>query len=105
MLKIDLYLHEQGFDTTAPAGKAMFQMPGAFAEFERAIIRERVVAGMTRAKAKARPRAQGAASRLVGRPSIPRAAIRAAYEAGGIGLRAIAAQFGVGVETVRRCVG
>jgi len=42
---------------------------------------------------------------LVGRPSIPRAAIRAAYEAGGIGLRAIAAQFGVGVETVRRCVG
>ena len=72
MLKIDLYLHEQGFDTTAPAGKAMFQMPGAFAEFERAIIRERVVAGMTRAKAKARPRAPRAAIRSGGRLSIPR---------------------------------
>jgi putative ABC transport system substrate-binding protein len=34
-----------------------------------------------------------------------RAAIRAAYEAGRVGLRAVAAQFGVGVETVRRCVG
>jgi hypothetical protein len=66
------YLHQQGFDTTAPAGKAMFQMLGTFAEFERAIIRERVVAGMARAKAKARPRAPRAASRLVGRPSIPR---------------------------------
>ena len=37
--------------TTTPAGKAMFQMLGVFAEFERAIIRERVVAGMARAKA------------------------------------------------------
>jgi hypothetical protein len=27
------------------------------------------------------------------------------YEAGGVGMRAVAAQFGVGVETVRRCVG
>ena len=34
-----------------------------------------------------------------------KAAIRAAYEAGGVGLRAVAAQFGVGVETVRRCLG
>jgi hypothetical protein len=51
-------------------------------------------------------RAPRAASR--GRPAIHparRAAIRAAYEAGGVGLRVVAAQFGVGVETVRRCVG
>ena len=34
-----------------------------------------------------------------------RAAIRAAYETGRVGLRAVAAQFGVSVETVRRCVG
>ncbi len=32
---IDLYLHQQGIDTTTPAGKAMFQMAGVFAEFER----------------------------------------------------------------------
>ena len=49
-LGIDLYLHQQGVDTTTPAGKAMFQMMGVFAEFERAIIRERVKAGLARAK-------------------------------------------------------
>src|SRR5262249_40187663 len=37
-LGIDLFLHQQGLDTTTPAGKAMFQMLGVFAEFERAII-------------------------------------------------------------------
>jgi Resolvase, N terminal domain len=41
---VDLYLHQQGIDTTTPAGKAMFQMCGVFAEFERAMIRERVTA-------------------------------------------------------------
>ena len=45
-LRIDLYLHQQGLDTTTPAGKAMFQMMGVFAEFERAMIAERVRAGM-----------------------------------------------------------
>src|SRR5215813_10294135 len=45
-LKIDLYLHQQGLDTATPAGKAMFQMLGVFAEFERAMIQERVKAGM-----------------------------------------------------------
>ena len=33
-LGIDLFLHQQGLDTTTPAGKAMFQMLGVFAEFE-----------------------------------------------------------------------
>ena len=49
--KIDLFLRQQGLDTTTPAGKAMFQMMGVFAEFERAMIRERVNAGIARAKA------------------------------------------------------
>src|ERR1700690_597000 len=48
-LRIDLYLHQQGLDTTTPAGKAMFQMMGVFAEFERAMIQERVRAGLRRA--------------------------------------------------------
>ena len=47
----DLYLHQQGVDTTTPAGRAMFQMLGVFAEFERAIIVERVKAGIARARA------------------------------------------------------
>ncbi len=48
--RIDLYLHQQALDTTTPSGKAMFQMTGVFAEFERAMIRERVKAGLNRAK-------------------------------------------------------
>ncbi len=50
-LKIDLYLHQQGINTTTPAGKAMFQMMGVFAEFERAMIQERVKSGLARARA------------------------------------------------------
>jgi DNA invertase Pin-like site-specific DNA recombinase len=45
-LRIDLFRHQQGLDTTTPAGKALFQMMGVFAEFERAIIQERVRAGL-----------------------------------------------------------
>ena len=48
--KIDLYLHQQAIDTTTPAGKAMFQMCGVFAEFERRILSERVKTGLNRAK-------------------------------------------------------
>ena len=48
---VDLYLHQQGLDTSTPAGKALFQMMGVFAEFERAMIHERVRAGLERAKA------------------------------------------------------
>jgi DNA invertase Pin-like site-specific DNA recombinase len=48
---VDLFLHQQGLDTSTTAGKAMFQMLGVFAEFERGIIRERVNAGLARAKA------------------------------------------------------
>ena len=49
-LRVDLFLHQQGLDTTTPAGKAMFQMLGVFAEFERSIIAERVRAGLARAR-------------------------------------------------------
>jgi DNA invertase Pin-like site-specific DNA recombinase len=80
----------------------MFGMMGVFAEFEREVIRERVLAGMARAKA------MGTKSgRAIGRPVIDpkkQLAIRAAYAAGGVGLRAVAKQFNVGYETVRRCL-
>ncbi|SHH96784.1 recombinase family protein [Bradyrhizobium erythrophlei] len=47
---VDLFLHQQGLDTSTTAGKAMFQMLGVFAEFEHGIIRERVNTGLARAK-------------------------------------------------------
>jgi DNA invertase Pin-like site-specific DNA recombinase len=48
----DLYLHQQALDTSTPSGRAMFQMCGVFAEFERSMIRERVTAGLARARSK-----------------------------------------------------
>jgi DNA invertase Pin-like site-specific DNA recombinase len=47
---VDLYLHQQGLDTSTPSGRALFQMLGVFSEFEREMIRERVKAGLARAK-------------------------------------------------------
>ena len=47
--RVDLYLDQQSIDTTTPAGKLMFQVTGAFAEFERSMIRQRVHAGLKRA--------------------------------------------------------
>ena len=47
---VDLYLHQQALDTTTPSGKAMFQMMGVFAEFERSMISERVKSGLARAQ-------------------------------------------------------
>ena len=93
---VELYLHQQGLDTTTPAGRAMFQMMGVFAEFERAMIVERVRSGMARA------RERGTKSgKAIGRPRIP-APVRAKIHAGGVSLRQLAKQFGVGRETVRR---
>jgi DNA invertase Pin-like site-specific DNA recombinase len=48
-LNCNLYLHQQAIDTTTPSGRAMFQMCGVFAEFERSMIVERVNAGLARA--------------------------------------------------------
>lgn len=95
-----LYLHQQGLDSNTPSGRAMFQMCGVFAEFERSMIQERVRAGMKRAADKGTK-----SGKPIGRPPIPphvRAGIRGAYMSGGIGMRAVAERFGVGVETVRR---
>ena len=67
-LRIDLFLHQQGLDTTTPAGKAMFQMMGVFAEFERSMIQERVRAGLRRAEEE---------GKQLGRPKIDPALERA----------------------------
>jgi DNA invertase Pin-like site-specific DNA recombinase len=63
---IELYLHQQGLDTTTPAGKAMFQMMGVFAEFERAMIVDRVKSGMCLAKLRGTK-----SGRPIGRPRVP----------------------------------
>lgn len=47
---VDLFLYQQGLDTSTPSGRAMFQMLGVFSEFEAAMIRDRVRTGVSRAK-------------------------------------------------------
>jgi len=46
-----LFLDQQNIDTTTPTGRLLYQITGAFAEFERSMIRSRVNAGLARARA------------------------------------------------------
>jgi DNA invertase Pin-like site-specific DNA recombinase len=93
---VDLYLEKQGLDTSTPSGRLMFQMVGAFSEFEREMIRERVVAGMKRARAD---------GKHVGRPKMDpakrEAIIRALGKPNRPGVRAIARQFRVSPTTIQ----
>ena len=95
-LRIDLFLHQQGLDTTTPAGKMMFQVLGSFAEYERDMIRARVNAGIARAKA---------AGKHCGRPPLAPELAERIREAlavpGRPGIRVIAKQFGVSPMTVQ----
>lgn len=94
----DLYLHQQGVDTTTPGGKAMFQMCGVFAEFERAMIQERVKAGLARAVAQGKQLGRRPVEH--GRPEVARKVQQLAAK--GVGKKRIAAQLGIGVGTVLR---
>jgi DNA invertase Pin-like site-specific DNA recombinase len=95
---VDLFLHQQGLDTSTTAGKAMFQMLGVFAEFERGIIRERVNAGLARAREK---------GVVLGRPRIDPAVEKRilALRKKGMGILKIGRELGVGTAAVQRVVG
>jgi DNA invertase Pin-like site-specific DNA recombinase len=91
----DLYLHQQGIDTSTPSGRMLFQMLSVFAEFEREMIRERVVAGLERTKSKG--------TRL-GRPKLDysvRRKIEIAMRKGK-GIRPTARALGVSTTTVMK---
>src|ERR1700731_2073962 len=94
---VDLFLHQQGLDTSTTAGKAMFQMLGVFAEFERGIIRERVNAGLARARAKGiklgRRRAEPAGEARI-----------LELKAGGDGILKIGRKLGIGTSVVQRVI-
>jgi len=92
---LGLYLHQQGVDTTTPSGKALFQMCGVFAEFERSMIISRVHVGLDHA------RAQG---KKLGRPSLARPNKEKIQEllAQGLSMAKIAKATGVGVASVHR---
>jgi DNA invertase Pin-like site-specific DNA recombinase len=94
---VDLFLHRQALDTSTPAGRALFQMMGVFAEFERSMIQERVKAGLATARAK---------GKQLGRPTVGEAVADEVrrLRATGMGQLKIAKTVGCGVSTVRRLV-
>lgn len=92
---VDMFLHQQAIDTTTAAGRMFFHVTGAFAEFEREMIRSRVNAGLDRARA---------AGKRLGRPMVggeAEAAVRARLGAGE-GILKVAKGLGLGTSTVQR---
>jgi DNA invertase Pin-like site-specific DNA recombinase len=96
---VGLYLHQQNVDSSTAAGKAMLSMCGVFAEFERAILVERILAGIARA------RKQG---QRFGRPTIITPAVERRIlelRAQGMGKLKISRHLSLGTGTVQRIVG
>ncbi|MBI3670026.1 MAG: recombinase family protein [Acidobacteria bacterium] len=100
-LGIEFVSLSEQVDTSTPTGKMVFTVLGAVAELERALIVERVKAGMRNARAK---------GRCIGRPPRTylapetRTAIATAYVAGEVSLRDLAARFGTSIGTVQSCL-
>src|SRR3954462_2483788 len=92
---VGLFLHQQGLDTTTASGRAMYGMMGVFAEYERAMIRERVNAGLARARAE---------GKKLGRSRVGADLERRVRElrGAGRGIKTVARELGVGVGTVQR---
>ena len=94
---VDLYLHQQALDTTTPGGRAMFQMMGVFAEFERSMISERVKSGLARAKSN---------GKILGRPKVSDECEEQILNlrSQGMGILKIGKELGVGTSTVQRVI-
>jgi DNA invertase Pin-like site-specific DNA recombinase len=101
-LGIDFVSLKQDLDSTSPSGKLLFQLLGAFAEFEHQLIRSRIVSGMAAARAK---------GRHVGRPALrgftksEQEQIRAARKNERASIRQLAIRFGTTQFMVRRILG
>jgi len=93
-MKVDLMFLQQGMDTSTSSGRMMFSIFGALAELERNLIRERVIAGQNRAKAR---------GVKMGRPSKMNDGLRSVIQLlreNGMGIKQIAREVGVGIGTV-----
>lgn len=91
----DLYLHQQAVDTSTPSGRMMFGLLAVFSEFERALIRSRVISGIERARAK---------GVHFGRPSLSPDRVERVEKAlkDGLSIRAVAKATGTSTASVQR---
>ena len=90
----DMYIHQSGIDTSTASGKMMFGMLSVFSEFERSMIRERVIAGQQRAKSE---------GKHIGRPTnVNDGIINAVYQLrqNNVPISRIAKDLQIGVGTV-----
>ena len=106
---VDLYLDQQNLDTTTPTGKLLFSITGAFAEFERSMIRQRVNAGLKTVKAKIAKDGgftskAGIARQRLGRPGAGEEEYEHARRllATGMGILKVAREVRIGTGTVHR---
>jgi DNA invertase Pin-like site-specific DNA recombinase len=93
-MDVDLYVHQQSIDTSTPSGRMIFSIFSALGEYERELIRERIMAGQKRA------RAQGV---KIGRPSKLNEAVRTSVKLlrdGGMGIKEISKRLEIGVGSV-----
>jgi DNA invertase Pin-like site-specific DNA recombinase len=97
--KVDLFLLQQGLDTTTAAGRAMYQMLRVFSEFERTMIVSRINAGIARVRATGKTKS----GKAIGRPRVAGKtlnAAKAALAAPGASIRIVAAATGLSVGKV-----
>ncbi len=106
---VDLYLDQQNLDTTTPMGKLLFHVTGAFSEFERSMIRQRVLAGLKPIKAKIARDGQftsraGKVRKRLGRPGSEPAKMELARTelTKGTGIAKTARLLGLGTGTVHK---
>ena len=95
---VGMYFHQQNIDSTTPSGRAMLQMAGVFAEFEREMLKERVLASHERARAE---------GKTIGRPSMINDALKTSIKfmrEQGMGIKKIASELNVGVGTVYKAI-
>ena len=95
---INMYFHQQNIDSSTPSGTAMLQMAGVFAQFESAMVKERVL--MSHEKA----RLEG---KTIGRPTtLTEDKIKSVcyLKSKGVGIKRIAKEVGIGIGSVYKII-
>ena len=94
--RIDLYIHNQQIDTSTPTGKLFFTVASAFSNFERDLIRERVISGLENAKKKGK-----VLGRRTNMTDVTKSKI-IELKKQGVGINKLAKQFHVSVASIRK---
>ncbi|WP_308345636.1 recombinase family protein [Streptomyces sp. ISL-94] len=97
---VDLVVLDQGIDTSTAVGRMFFQILGAVAEFEHALMSERTVDGLEAARARGRT---GGQKPKLGPRQVKLA--REMYDSGECTVQQIADEFGVTRPTIYRHLG